>query len=83
MPRKVWASEAKLEIMVTKIRITRMLLRCAGFGVNESPYYKWRSRFLEGDKKGLVSGRSALSNRERQLLKDNEELKITLGELIV
>lgn len=48
---------------------------CRKYGISQAVYYKWRDKFLEGGKKGLMnSGELSLVNPDRAKLEEYEKV---------
>ncbi|MFN3326966.1 MAG: transposase [Bryobacteraceae bacterium] len=77
--QKSWSVEEKLRIVLTgmtkDVSISEL---CRREGVTETTYYRWRDAFLEGGRSAL--GGNGPTNREKQLERENEQLKQALGE---
>ncbi|MFH0736893.1 MAG: helix-turn-helix domain-containing protein [bacterium] len=48
---------------------------CHKYGLSQSVYYKWRDRFLEGGKKGLINPNDSIVNDKAKL----EEYERVIG----
>jgi len=57
MKRRNWTAEEKLAIVLEGLKEKRpMAAICREHQISQALYYRWRDRFLESGKKGLVSG---------------------------
>ena len=84
MTQKLWNVEEKLDIVLTVLRGEVSLAElCPRHGVSETTVYAWRSQFLEAGREGLARGKSRKAPGERALEHENEELKKTVGELMM
>jgi len=83
MPKATQKSvEEKLSIVLEGLRgdITIGEL-CRKHGISQAIYYKWRDRFLEGGKQGLLS--NGQSKTGEQAKKRIEELERVIGKQTV
>ena len=57
MKRRNWAVDEKLAIVVEGLKEKRSVSDiCREHRISQTLYYRWRDRFLEAGKKGLVNG---------------------------
>jgi transposase-like protein len=57
-PRK-WTADEKFAIVLEGLKEKKSVAEiCREHQISESLYYRWRDKFLEGGKKGLVNGAS-------------------------
>ena len=57
-PRK-WTAEEKLEIVLEGLREKKPIAEiCREHQISQTLYYRWRDKFLEAGKKGLINGAS-------------------------
>jgi len=83
MSRKYWSPDEKLQIILAGLKAEDSIGEiCRKFGIHQSQYYRWKKVFLEGGKEAL-KGNGKISNRELQLLKENNELKSIIGDLTI
>jgi len=55
-PRK-WTADEKLAIVIEGLKEKRSIAEiCREHQISESLYYRWRDKFLEAGKKGLING---------------------------
>lgn len=59
MKQRTWTVEAKMAIVMEGIKERRSVADiCREHKISQTLYYRWRDKFLEGGKKGLVNGAS-------------------------
>ena len=57
-PRK-WTAEEKLEIVLEGLKEKKPIAEiCREHQISQTLYYRWRDKFLEAGKKGLINGGS-------------------------
>jgi transposase-like protein len=57
MKRRNWAVDEKLAIVVEGLKEKRSVSDiCREHRISQTLYYRWRDKFLEAGKKGLVNG---------------------------
>lgn len=57
MKRRNWTVEEKLAIVLEGIKEKRSVAEiCREHQISQALYYRWRDKFLEAGKKGLVNG---------------------------
>ena len=57
-PRK-WTAEEKLEIVLEGLKEKKPITEiCREHQISQTLYYRWRDKFLEAGKKGLINGAS-------------------------
>jgi len=57
-PRK-WTAEEKLEIVLEGLKEKKPIAEiCREHQISQTLYYRWRDKFLEAGKKGLINGAS-------------------------
>ena len=57
-PRK-WTVDEKLEIVLEGLKEKKSVAEiCREHQISQTLYYRWRDKFLEGGKKGLINGAS-------------------------
>jgi len=57
-PRR-WTVEEKLEIVVEGLKEKKPIAEiCRQHQISQTLYYRWRDKFLEAGKKGLINGTS-------------------------
>jgi transposase len=84
--RKKFSAEEKIRIVLEGLRAEISIAElCRKEGIYPANYYKWSKEFLESGKNGLTleTKRSATSDEVKNLRKENDELKRTLGELML
>jgi len=81
MAQDKWSIDEKLALVLAALQKEPGIAElCRRHGVTETTFYRWRSQFLEAGRQGLANGKG-LTSRERELVRENEELKKTVGEL--
>ena len=59
MKQRKWTAEEKLAIVIEGLKEKRSVADiCREHQISQTLYYRWRDRFLEAGKKGLVNGTS-------------------------
>jgi len=82
MAQDRWSIDEKLALVLAALQKEASIAElCRRHGVTETTFYRWRSQFLEAGRQGLASSGKGATGRERELLRENEELKKTVGEL--
>jgi len=82
MAQEKWSIDEKLTLVLAALQKEASIAElCRRHGVTETTFYRWRSQFLEGGRQGLASNGKCTTARERELIRENEELKKTVGEL--
>lgn len=57
MKTRIWTAEEKMGIVLEGIKGSKSISEiCREHQIHQSLYYKWRDKFLEGGKKGLING---------------------------
>jgi len=57
MKKRNWSVEEKLAIVLEGLKEKRPVAEiCRQHRISQTLYYRWRDKFLEGGKKGLVNG---------------------------
>lgn len=57
MKRRNWTAEEKLAIVLGGLKEKRSIAEiCREHQISQALYYRWRDKFLEAGKKGLVNG---------------------------
>ena len=57
MKKRKWTAKEKLAIVMEGLKEKRSVADiCREHKISQTLYYKWRDKFLEGGKKGLVNG---------------------------
>jgi len=57
MKQRKWAGDEKLAIVMEGLKEKRSVADiCREHKISQTLYYRWRDKFLEGGKKGLVNG---------------------------
>jgi transposase-like protein len=57
MKRRNWSLDEKLAIVFEGLKEKRSVAEiCREHRISQTLYYRWRDKFLEGGKKGLVNG---------------------------
>ena len=83
MARKKWSVEEKQKMVLAGLRNEASVAElCRQYGVSDVMYYKWKKAFLEGGLNGL-KGNGKTGGADAALKKENEELKVMIGELTV
>ena len=84
--RRKFTSEQKITIVLEGLRgeipINEL---CRKEGIAPANYYKWSKAFLEAGRNGLMldTKRNATSDEVKDLRRENDDLKRTLGELML
>lgn len=59
MKQRKWTAEEKLAIVLEGLKEKRSVAEiCREHSISQTLYYKWRDRFLESGKRGLLNGGS-------------------------
>jgi len=59
MKQRKWTAEEKLAIVMEGLKEKRSVAEiCREHQISQTLYYRWRDKFLEGGKKGLINGSS-------------------------
>lgn len=83
MAKKKWSAEQKQQIVLAGLRNEMSVAElCRRHGVSDVMYYKWRKTFLDSGLDGLKSN-GRISNSEIAYQRENEDLKVLIGELTV
>ncbi|MGC8926441.1 MAG: transposase, partial [Myxococcota bacterium] len=57
MKRRNWGAEEKMAIVLEGLKGNRSVAElCREHQISQALYYRWRDKFLEAGKKGLVNG---------------------------
>ncbi len=57
MKSRKWTAEEKLEIVLEGLREKKPIAEiCREHQISQTLYYRWRDKFLEAGKKGLING---------------------------
>ena len=57
MKKRNWSVEEKLAIVLEGLKEKRPVAEiCRQHRISQTLYYRWRDKFLEGGKKGLING---------------------------
>ena len=85
MTHKRWAAKERVDIVVeflsTNIGVAGI---CRNYGISPTTFDNWRKRFMDAGKRGLAGiGGNGRSDPAKALAKENESLKIVVGELIL
>jgi len=57
MKQRKWTAEEKLGIVMEGLKEKRSVSEiCREHQISQTLYYRWRDKFLEGGKRGLVNG---------------------------
>ena len=83
MTHKRWAAKERVDIVVeflsTNIGVAGI---CRNYGISPTTFDNWRKRFMDAGKRGLAGiGGNGRSDPAKALAKENESLKIVVGEL--
>ena len=77
MKQRKWTAEEKLAIVLEGLKEKRSVAEiCREHQISQSLYYRWRDRFLESGKKGLING----SSGDKQYLAEIERLQKIIGK---
>ena len=59
MKQRKWTGDEKLAIVMEGLKEKRSVAEiCREHQISQTLYYRWRDKFLEGGKRGLVNGAS-------------------------
>ncbi len=83
MTHKKWSAEERVDIMIeflsTNIGVAEV---CRKYGISPTTFDNWRKRFMDAGKRELAGiGGNGRSDPAKALAKENESLKIVVGEL--
>ena len=83
MTHKKWSAEERVDIMIeflsTNIGVAEVCRKC---GISPTTFDNWRKRFMDAGKRELAGiGGNGRSDPAKALAKENESLKIVVGEL--
>jgi transposase len=84
--RKKFTAEQKITIVLEGLRGAIPINDlCRREGIAPANYYKWSKAFLEAGRNGLTldTKRDATSDEVHDLRRENEDLKRTVGELML
>jgi len=75
-PNSTKTAEEKLAIVLEGLKgVSTVSDLCRKYGLSQAVYYKWRDKFLEGGKKGLMnSGQLSLVNPDKSKLEEYEKV---------
>ena len=82
MTHKKWSAKERVDIMIeflsTNIGVAEV---CRKYGISPTTFDNWRRRFMDAGKRELacISG-NGRSDPAKALAKENESLKIVVGE---
>ena len=80
MGQRKWTVDDKLSIVMEGLKGIRSVSDiCREHKLSQTQYYKWRDRFLEGGKRGLVNGYEKVSNNDAEI----ERLQQIIGKQAV
>ena len=82
MTHKKWSAEERVDIMIeflsTNIGVAEV---CRKYGISPTTFDNWRKRFMDAGKRELAGiGGNGRSDPAKALAKENESLKIVVGE---
>ena len=77
MTRKQWDSKTKAMIVMEGLKGKPVAEICEEYQIRQNMYYKWRDQLLGNIGRVFEN----VSQRERQLLRENSRLKRVVGEL--
>ena len=80
MPGIIWTGEEKYSIIMVSFQNSDITIAeiWKNHGISVPMFYKWKDQFLEGGKKGLEG-----KYPDKALMKENEELKVIIGEMTI
>ena len=83
MTHKKWSAKERVDIMIeflsTNIGVAEV---CRKYGISPTTFDNWRRRFMDAGKRELAGiGGNGRSDPAKALAKENESLKIVVGEL--
>lgn len=77
MKNRNWSVEDKLAIVLEGLKEKRSVAEiCREHQISQALYYRWRDKFLEGGKKGLVNG----SDNDNFYKNEIEKLQRIIGK---
>ena len=82
MTHKKWSAKERVDIMIeflsTNIGVAEV---CRKYGISPTTFDNWRRRFMDAGKRELAGiGGNGRSDPAKALAKENEPLKIVVGE---
>lgn len=79
MQRRKWDSKTKVQVVVQGLKGRAVAEICGEYQISQNQYYQWRDQFLSNAGKAFETARQ--SRTEERLAKENERLKVLIGEL--
>jgi len=80
MKKRNWATEEKLGIVLEGLKEKRSVAEiCREHQISQTLYYRWRDKFLEAGKKGLING----ANNDNVYKAEIEKLQKIIGKQAV
>ena len=78
MTRRNWTTEEKFAIVLEGLKEQRPIAEiCREHQISQNLYYRWRDKFLEAAKRGLVNGGGGNDQAYRQMI---EKLQKIIGK---
>jgi transposase-like protein len=78
MSKRNWSVEEKFAIVVEGLKEQRSVAEiCREHQISQNLYYRWRDKFLDAAKQGLVNGGSGNDQAYRQMI---EKLQKIIGK---
>ena len=77
-PRR-WTNDQKLQIVLLGLKGQSVAQICSDNQISQSLYYKWRDKFLNNAPKAFDVEKT--SQTQQRLERENQHLKIMIGEL--
>ena len=83
MTHKKWSAKERVDIMIEFLSTNMGVAEvCRKYGISPTTFDNWRRRFMDAGKRELAGiGGNGRSDPAKALAKENESLKIVVGEL--
>lgn len=66
MKQRKWTAEEKVAIVMEGLKEKRSVADiCREHKISQTLYYRWRDKFLEAGRKGLINGAGVVATRQR------------------
>jgi transposase-like protein len=79
MQRRKWDSKTKVQVVMQGIKRRTVAEICSEYQISQNQYYQRRDQFLSNAGKAFETAKQ--SRTEERLAKENERLKILIGEM--
>lgn len=76
-----WTSEEKAKIVLQGLKGRSVAELCNEYQIHQQQYYRWRDKFLENASKVFETNQQ--TRRQERLARENEKLKMIIGDLTV